>query len=268
MKSTMDRFEMVKAPRRKTAKHTIPVINRMMDLLGELERHAGGLTIKELTGGLKLPRTTIYRILNTLQHHEVVRRDDAGGYHLGRRLLSLAVHTSTRFTDIDLVAICQPHLDKLAAELGEGIKLSIIDENGIMVLAAAQGRREYALTVAAGQRMAMHAGAAGKLLLAHLDLEVLDYWLSQPLPAYTARTITDPKKLRSEVTAIRKRGWSLDLGETAPSIQALAAPVFASDGKVVAALSVPFLAGAPRNRMENIKAATIRMARAMSKDIP
>ena len=106
-----------------------------------------------------------------------------GAYHLGRRLLSLAAHTSTRFTDVDLASICQPHLDKLAAELGEGIKLSIIDEDSILVLAAAQERREYALTVAPGQRMSLHVGAAGKLLLAHSEGETLDYWLSKPLPA-------------------------------------------------------------------------------------
>ena len=249
-------------------KHTIPAIDRVMDILSELERHAGGLTIKELTGVLKLPRTTIYRVLNTLQYHEVVRRDEDGAYHLGRRLLSLAAHTSTRFTDVDLASICQPHLDKLAAELGEGIKLSIIDEDSILVLAAAQGRREYALTVAPGQRMSLHVGAAGKLLLAHSEGETLDYWLSKPLPAYTSNTITDRKKLRSELRAIRKRGWSQDLGEAAPSIQAVAAPVFSRSGKVVAALSVPFLAGAPASRTEVIKAAAIRVAHTMSQEIP
>ena len=50
-----------------SVKHTIPVIDRLMDVLGELEHHDDGLTIRALTATLKLPRTTIYRILNTLQ---------------------------------------------------------------------------------------------------------------------------------------------------------------------------------------------------------
>ena len=68
-------------------KHTIPVIDRTMEVLGQLERQgADGVTIRELTQKLSLPRTTVYRILNTLQSHDVVRRDDEGSYHLGRRL--------------------------------------------------------------------------------------------------------------------------------------------------------------------------------------
>ncbi len=250
--------------REPASKHTIPVIDRMMDVLGELERHAGGLTIRELTETLSVPRTTIYRILNTLERHEVVRRGEDGAYHLGRRLLSLAAHTSTRFAESNLVAICQPHLDRLAAELGEGVKLSVLDGDQSLVLAAAQGRREYALTVASGQRMPIHVGAAGKMLLAHQPAETLDYLLAAPLAALTDRTITDPQKLRVELGRIRRSGWAEDKGESAGSIMAFAAPVMARDGTLAAALSVPFLAGASAQRMEAVKAAALRTARAIT----
>ena len=246
------------------AKHTIPVIDRMMEILAELERHAGGLNIREMTQSLKLPRTTVYRIMNTLQIHEVVRRDDDGVYHLGRRLLALAAHTSARYSDAKLAAICQPFIDRLAAELGEGIKLSIIDADGAMVLAAAQGRREYALTVAAGQRMPIHASAAGKLILAYQPDDIIDYWLNQPLPAYTSKTITDPPKLRTAMASIKRAGWAFDEGETAPSIQAVATPIFIKSGGLAAAISVPFLVGATQDRVEEIKAAAIRTATAAS----
>lgn len=249
-------------------KHTVPVIDRMMDVLDALANRATGLTIRELTHALELPRTTIYRILNTLQHHDMVRRDEAGAYHLGRKLLSLASHVASRASEIDLVAICQPHLDRLASELGEGVKLSVIDAEGIMVLAAAQGRREFSLTVTPGQRMPIHAGAASKLLLAFLPEAEQEYWLSKPLVAFTGRTITDPRRLRTELARIKRLGWAQDKGENAPSIQAYAAPVFTRDGKVVAALSVPFLAGSEPSRMEEIRIATIAFARLMSEAMP
>jgi DNA-binding IclR family transcriptional regulator len=251
-----------------SAKHTIPVIDRMMEVLGELEHQDDGLTIRALTEALSLPRTTIYRILNTLHRHGMVWRDDGGAYHLGRRLLKLASHVAARVSDIDLAAICQPFMDRLASELGEGIKLSVIDQQGIVVLAASPGRREYALTVAPGQRMPIHAGAASKLLLAHLPPDELDDWLSQPLAAYTARTITDPKRLRAELARIRKQGWAQDRGENEPSIMAFAAPVFSRGGKLEAALSVPFLAGAQPSRMEEIRLAAIATAKAMSEAMP
>ena len=246
------------------AKHTIPVIDRMMEVLTELERHAGGLTIRELTGLLTVPRTTIYRILNTLQGHEVVRRGEDGSYQLGRRLLSLAAHTTTRFSEANLVAACQPTLERLAAELGEGVKLNVLADGGVLVLAAAQGRREYALTVAAGQRMPIHSGAAGKVLLAYAPDEAVDFVLSGPLPAYTGKTLTDPRKLRAELSRIKRLGWGEDRGESAPSIQAFAAPVSNGAGTVIAALSVPYLAGTSEARMEDIRDLTIRTASALS----
>jgi DNA-binding IclR family transcriptional regulator len=198
----------------------------------------------------------------------MVWRDEGGAYHLGRRLLKLASHVAARVSDIDLAAICQPFMDRLAAELGEGIKLSVIDQQGVLVLAASSGRREYALTVAPGQRLPVHAGAASKLLLAYLAPDELDEWLSQPFAAYTAKTITDPKRLRAELGRIRRQGWASDRGENAPSIMAFAAPVFSKPGKLEAALSVPFLAGAEASRMEEIRMAAIATARAMSEAMP
>ena len=249
-------------------KHRIPVIDRMMDVLGQLERRDSGLTIRDLVTQLHLPRTTIYRILNTLQMHDMVHRDDNGAYRLGDRLLSLASHVATGASEVDLVAIAQPFLDRLAHDLGEGVKLSVIDRNGILVVAAAQGRREYALTVAPGQRMESHAGAASRLLLSHLpEAEQADL-LAGPLVAFTSRTITDPRRLRTELARIRRLGWSQDKGETAPSIHAFAAPVYDTRGAIVAALSVPFLAGTEASRMEEIRLATLATAKALSEAIP
>ena len=245
-------------------KHTIPVLDRMMEVLSALEQRSAGMTITDLTAVLGQPRTTVYRILNTLQKYDVVQRDDAGSYHLGSRLLTLASHVTSRAIDIDLVAIAQPFLDKLAAELGEGIKLSIIDNEGILVLAASHGRREYALTVAPGQRMPIHAGAASKLLLAYLEPAAVARWIDRPLSAFTNKTVTDPKRLRSELTRIRRLGWAQDKGENAPSIQAYAAPVFTKSGKMVAAVSVPFLSGAEPARMELIRMAAIEAAATIS----
>jgi DNA-binding IclR family transcriptional regulator len=136
------------------------------------------------------------------------------------------------------------------------------------VLAAAQGRREYALTVAPGQRMPVHAGAASKLLLAYLAPEELDRWISKPLSAYTAKTVTDPKRLRTELARIRRLGWAQDKGENGPSIQAFAAPIFTRSGKMVAAVSVPFLTGTESTRMEVIRMAAIATAEQISRVMP
>ncbi len=248
-------------------KHRIPVIDRMMEVLSELERHADGLTIRELVSQLRLPRTTIYRILNSLQSHAMVNRDEDGHYRLGRRLLGLASHVAAATGQLDVLAFAMPILEQVSAELGEGSKLSALDDEGILVLAAVQGRRPYALSVAPGQRMPIHAGAASKLLLAYADEATIELHLSRPLVGYTPKTITDPRRLRTELARIRRLGWAQDKGENGPSILAYAAPIFAPDGRLVAAISVPFLLGAEASRAEEIRLATIAAGKAVTSAI-
>jgi len=245
-------------------KHRIPAIDRMMEVLEQLEHRDRGASITELVAQLGLPRTTIYRILNSLQLHDLVSRDEGGSYRLGRRLLGLASHVATSASPLDLVAFAGPVLDQLSGNLGEGCKLSVLDNEGILVLAAVQGRRPYALSVAPGQRMPVHAGAASKLLLAHQNAASQALWLSRPLATFTPKTITDPKRLRGELTRIRRLGWAQDKGESGPSILAFAAPVFDKDGVLVAAISVPFLQGTEPSRMEEIRLAVIGAGQQMT----
>lgn len=245
-------------------KHTVPVIDKMMDLLGVLERRADGASISDLTEQTDQPRSTVYRILNTLQQHNIVRRNGSGQYYLGARLLQLASQVAAGTGQVDLVAIAQPLLDDLASRLGESCKLSVVDGEGLLVLAVAQGRKEYSLAVTPGQRMPLHVGAAGKLLLASLPEDKRARFLSRPLNAFTAKSITDPERLQREIVRIRRRGWAEDKGESAPSIQAVSAPIADSTGRVVAALSVPFLAGASASRIEEIRVAALNAASAIA----
>lgn len=245
-------------------KHRVPVIDRMMDVLDQLEGREAGATIRDLVERLRVPRTTVYRILNTLQLHDVVRRDESGAYRLGRRLVTLASHVGAGSSEASLIAVAKPFLDSLSAALGEGCKLSVIDREGILVLATAQGRRQYALSVTPGQRSSPHAGAAGKLLLAHEPEAEIGRWLQGPLVEYTTKTVTDPKRLFGELARAKKQGWAQDKGESAPSIHAYAAPVFDKAGHMVAALSVPFLAGTEAGRTEEIQLAVIEAAKDLS----
>lgn len=256
------------APRSASASHRIPVIDRMMEMLFVLEQRPDGATIRDFVEALRLPRTTVYRILNTLQRHDVVSRSSQGFYRLGPRLLGLAARSIGNAQGFDLAALAKPHLESLSAETGESSKISVIDGEDLMVIVAASGKREYALTVVPGQRLPLHAGAAGKTLLAYLPEDEVDRRLRQTLGRYTRRTLTDPRRLRRELASIRRQGWAQDKGEYSPSIHAFAAPILNCDGAVVAALSAPFVAGAQAAHMEKIRLAVIASAGRLAASLP
>lgn len=231
-------------------KNGVPVLERTMEILSSLELQPAGETIRALSDQLSVPRSTVYRILNTLHSHNVVQRRLDGTYVLGPRLLSLAakVHSEETF---DLVALAQPSMKKLAEVTGEANKLSVLDNQAVVVVASFAGQGQYALNPTVGQSFPLHAGAASKLLLAHMDAAELEDFFTAPLKRYTPRTIVDPAKLSSELNRIRKQGWASDKGEHGGSVWAVAAPVSTPSGRVVAALSVPYLAADKGNEEQD-----------------
>jgi DNA-binding IclR family transcriptional regulator len=249
-------------------KHRIPVIDRMMSILELMEARPTGLSIREFVQALKLPRTTVYRILNSLELHGMVRRSGEGDYVLGARLLALSSKVASDILQYNLAAISTPHLQRFTAGTGQSSKISIVDNGSVLVLAAVQGTREYALAVWPGQHLPIHAGAAGKVLLAYMPEDEVEKLVAGDLAGYTGRTLTDRSRLRKELAKIRRTGWAMDKGEYAPSINALAAPVLDRSGHVVAAMSVPFLAGMSPEQVEKLRAAVISSAAMIAADIP
>ena len=99
-----------------------------------------------------------------------------------------------------------PHLQALSEQTGEGSKVSVLDGDGVLVVAAVQGTRDYALTVVPGQRLPLHAGAASKVLLAFLPKPSCRGCSARRLPAIPSRTIRDPHRLSVELARIRRQG--------------------------------------------------------------
>ncbi|TCR87838.1 IclR family transcriptional regulator [Rhizobium sp. BK376] len=247
-------------------KYRIPVIEQMVEVFALLERTPEGATIRDVVKAVKLSRTTVYRMLNTLSAYDFVHRSPAGSYTLGRRLLTLAAHVAPNVASYDLLAIAQPHLNRISELTGEGSKLTVPSGDNILVVAAAQGHGQYALTAAAGQRLPFHAGAAGKVLLAFSAQEDIDRRLTK-LERFTSQTISDPDRMLEELEHIRATGWARDMGEQMSGVHAIAAPVRDYENTVIAAVSVPFVAGVDEKRIEEIRRAVLSTAEAITKEI-
>lgn len=230
----------------------VPVLDRTIDMLFLLEREADGATIRDITAALGLPRSTVYRVLNTLLAHKLVRRTAAGAFALGPRLVSLAARVRNEAGSYDLAEIATPLMRQMRDALGEPAKLSVRDGDRAKVVVALLGQHEYSPAPSTGTSYPLHAGAASKMILAHVSADDLDRLLTAPLTRYTPRTITDPDRLRADLARIRRQAYAQDMGEHNITVHAIAAPVFDATGRFLAALSIPFLAdkdGAERERM-------------------
>jgi DNA-binding IclR family transcriptional regulator len=253
---------------RSGVRNGVPVLERTLDMLAILERDPEGATIRGLTGELGLPRSTVYRILNTLLVRRIVRRSSDGVFSLGPRLVSLATRVRMDPASYDLTELALPLMQQLRDEVGEPVKLSVRDGDRAKVVAALLGRYEYSPAPATGTSYPLHAGAASKIIMAYMSPADLDRHLSAPLTRYTPRTITDPARLRSDLAKIRRQNFAHDLGEHNVSVHAVAAPVLDPAGRFLAALSIPFLADKDTATREKLRHGVITTAAAISARIP
>jgi DNA-binding IclR family transcriptional regulator len=254
--------------RDETIKNGVPVLERTIDMLGVFERDPDGSSIRDLTRELGLPRSTVYRILNTLLAHKMVRRASNGSFSLGPRLVSLAARVKADASSYDLAEIATPIMQQLRDDTGEPTKLSVRDGDRAKVIVAVLGRHEYSPAPAIGTSYPLHAGAASKMIMAHMSAADLARHLSAGMTRYTPKTITDPDKLSADLAKIRKLNIAQDLGEHNASVHAIAAPVFDPSGKFLAALSIPFLADKDATFRERLRQGVARAAAAISGKIP
>ena len=122
---------------------------------------------------------------------------------------------------------------------GESSNLAALEKNSVVYLEQVPAPRMVRMFTEPGNRSPLHSTGTGKVLLAYQPAEVVDHVIQQSgLQRFTAYTITDPGRLKEELERIREEGFALDSEEMEEGVRCLAGPVFAPDGKILAAMSV------------------------------
>lgn len=224
-------------PADKTGKQAQGVnsVDHALRLITHLAERASvhGATMAELSEGLGLPRPTLYRLLATLQAHDLVVRVNKR-YRLTLRLAALA---QAAFSSSGIQTLCQPYLNELARQTGETTHFAILDGDRAGYIAKVDGAHAIRMTSHVGWRGPLHATAAGKILLAWSSEELRNAFLQGPLERFTACTLTEPEKLRAQIDLIKRQGYALDDQELLEGLVCVAAPVVA-DGWLVGAVSI------------------------------
>jgi DNA-binding IclR family transcriptional regulator len=245
-----------------STEHRIPAVERTLQTLDLLCSGGDPPTIRDLASRLGIPRSTVYRILNTLEAHGVARRDAEGRYAPGPRLLAYARAVPR---GEDLPTLAAPVLAKLAATARATAKLSVLDGDAALVVAVAPGPGAYSVTTQVGRRFPLHAGAASKVLAAHMAERARATAFRRALPRVTGATVTDPAILAKVLAEVRRSGIARDEAEFAEGVHALAAPVVDAGGACVAAVSAAFLQAESEARRKGIEAAVRGAAAELSR---
>jgi DNA-binding IclR family transcriptional regulator len=218
-------------------RYTVPGLERGLRILCEFSRREPTLTAPELARRLGVPRSTVFRLLVTLEQMGFVERTPDGRAHrLGLAVLRLGFEY---MASLDIVALGRPLLERLRDDTGFAASLVVRDGRDIVYLQRSAPQSPFATTVTVGTRLPAHATVLGHVLLGDLSLSELRALYPEPrLEGIGPNTPANADALFELVQQTRLRGYVLAEAFFEPHISTVAAPVFGDNGHVVAALGL------------------------------
>jgi IclR family transcriptional regulator, acetate operon repressor len=206
-------------------------IDRATALLTLVVEAGAPRTFASLVDELGMARSTTWRLLGALEDNGLIQRDQTGAFRPG----SLFVRYAARSSAVrDLAELARPVLEQLGGLTAETVSLAVARGNALIEIARVDSRH----VLSAGHRVDSgdppHCTALGKVLLAHGVLTLPPGRLARCTP-YSP---TDRAALERELTQVRRRGWAASVDELEVGLAGVAAPVRATDGAVIAAVSV------------------------------
>lgn len=214
--------------------NNIRSIQRALNILVCFDWDHRELTFTEIVEKIELPKSTTSRILSTLEYEGFVVRDqDTQKYKLGHTIYLLGL-IARESMDIRTVSI--PFLEKMTKMTDETSNLYLLENYDRVCIAQIESPMPIKQLVKVGERLPIWAGATGRSILAQLD-ETTWHDMEKELKQFTEKTVVDPEKFNKDLREIRKKGYSLSLGEKFDEVGCVAAPIFNENG-VIGCISI------------------------------
>lgn len=225
--------------------------DRLLVLLGG----QGEMPISALIDELDEPRTSVYRLLESMQELGWVEQGiQRGHYRLGMKLFRLGATVTQRMDEREAAL---PEMEKLHAATGETVFLCVRRELEAVCIERIDGARVQILELALGGRLPLHCGAAPRALLAFADDSLWDEYLYKaPLTSYTKHTPNTPELVRATLSADRAAGLVISDEDVTLGIAGIAAPIYDHTGEIRGAISMagvrPAVLGDDRQQNETL----------------
>jgi DNA-binding IclR family transcriptional regulator len=207
---------------------------RALQLLQALE--SGPRSLDELAAVAEVHKTTVLRLLRTLEADRFVVHDTQHRYQLGSRVFELA---NAALSQRDVRQVARPELERLNRETSQTVHLATLEGDEVVYvdkLDAPLGVRMYSRV---GLRAPVHCTAVGKVLVADLSPAARSRLLAGlDFHRFTDRTLVTAEALSAELDLVAAQGFAEDHEEHESFINCVGAPVRDGSGAVVAAISV------------------------------
>ncbi|WP_150540194.1 IclR family transcriptional regulator [Actinobacillus vicugnae] len=213
---------------------------RGLKLLELLSQYPNGCPLAQLSELAQLNKSTVHRLLQSLQQEGFVRpAPTTGSYRLSTKCLTIGQRA---LSSLNILHIAAPHLEALNLQLGETVNFAMREGNHAILIYKLEPTTGMMKTRAyIGQRLQLYCSGMGKLFLAYDKPEYIpQYWQAKQdiIRQLTANTITTIPAMESELTKIRQQQFAMDDEENELGVSCIACPIFDHKNHVIYAVSI------------------------------
>ena len=208
-----------------SADANVKVIERALKMLDCFSAEKSSLSLTDIAREINLPPSTTSRIATTLENFGYLYRDeDNQRYYLGPSIARLG---SLCYSHVDFRRLAIPYMVQLRERFNESVGLYVATGEYRICIERVESTHPLKRIFNIGDRLPLTRGASGRLLLAHQSQPLIDELLAR-----------DPYTDNESLNRIRMLGYSTGRNEREEGVVSVAAPIFDSQGRVIAALNI------------------------------
>jgi DNA-binding IclR family transcriptional regulator len=215
--------------------NSVQSIDRILDIIEALSTESQGLRITDLSETVGLHKSTVHRLVNTLQRRGYINKTENGNYKIGLKLIEAV---SCYINSLELQTEARPYLAKITSNLGLTSHLGVLDREEVVYIEKMDVFSSLKMYSQIGLRMHAYCSSLGKCLLSSYSKEELEVVMKNcSFIKFTSATISSMDELHHELTLVRSRGWAIDNEEYETGHRCIGAPIYDYRGDIIAAIS-------------------------------
>ncbi len=210
-------------------------VARALELLSLVAASPEPLTTRKLAEKSGLSRPTTYRLLVTLERQGYLDRVQEHAFTLGYKATRMS---GVRASHQALARRARPVLEALMDEVGDTSSLSVPVGSAVVEIEQIDPPHPVRQMSYINMAFPLHCSSNGKVMLSEMTAVELDAYLSRPLEPWTQRSITEPERLRQELSVVRAAGYGTSIAELYDGINGISAALRDESGVTIGFVGV------------------------------
>lgn len=241
-------------------RYRAPALDKGLDILELLASVDGGLTQAEIAKRLGRSPNEFYRMLDRLVHRGYVTRLEGDRFALTLKLFGLAqLHAPVR----RLVSYATPIMRDLAETSRQANQLAVFDRGSAVVVAQQEAPGYWGISIRVGSHISLFDTGSGHVLLAFRPPDERQMMIAEHLRS--AEKAPQSPEFFLRLDQVRDRGYEMMASLQTAGVFNLSAPVLSSDGRAIAALTIPYITLVNTSSAPDINQAVSLLSQAASK---